>query len=585
MPRLACVASSASVVPPALHDSRNAATAGFARGRAQRERMLRRDRAERDAHDRVGARREHVEPAAADQPASRVADVVQEGEAHALALAEPVLLHQLDALGPAGQAGLHALEQLVGVLRDLQVVAGNLALLDQRARAPAAALDHLLVGEHGLVDRIPVDDLRAPLGDAGLEHLQEEPLVPLVVRRIAGRDLAAPVDRQAERLHLRLHRGDVVARPARRRHAVLHRRVLGRQAERVPAHRHQHVHAGHAQLARQHVVDRVVAHVAHVQPAARVRQHRAGVELGPARVLDDAIGVGGAPCALRELLDLVRFEVGFHARARRRTGIVDYRKRLRKAGDSPKAGAGRVLHRGSDAPDSGSRRRSGPQRRSRRAASACCEESRCRTSRIPRRAVAPCSWPALRCCCPRIAPASPSPWHSAAALAPELASVYAGQVDPARCLVSEKYDGVRAVWDGSTLRHRSGRIVSAPANFLAALPAEPLDGELWLGRGRFEPLSALVRRNEPRESEWRAGPLHGVRLAWAEFDVRGAPAPAGRARAARRPRRSRSRRNGGSPTSRHCSETSRARRGRRRRPGAACRERALRAAAARRCSS
>lgn len=105
---------------------------------------------------------------------------------------------------------------------------------------------------------------------------------------------------------------------------------------------------------------------------------------------------------------------------------------------------------------------------------------------------------------PGIAPASPSLWHSAAALAPELASVYAGQVDPARCLVSEKYDGVRAVWDGSTLRHRSGRIVSAPANFLAALPAEPLDGELWLGRGRFEPLSALVRRNEPRESEWRA---------------------------------------------------------------------------------
>ena len=29
MPRLACVASSASVVPPVLHDSRNAATSGL----------------------------------------------------------------------------------------------------------------------------------------------------------------------------------------------------------------------------------------------------------------------------------------------------------------------------------------------------------------------------------------------------------------------------------------------------------------------------------------------------------------------------------------------------------------------------
>ncbi len=45
------------------------------------------------------------------------ADVVREGEAHAFALADPVLLHQLDALGPAGQVLLHVLEQLLGVVR------------------------------------------------------------------------------------------------------------------------------------------------------------------------------------------------------------------------------------------------------------------------------------------------------------------------------------------------------------------------------------------------------------------------------------------------------------------------------------
>ena len=92
---------------------------------------------------------------------------------------------------------------------------------------------------------------------------------------------------------------------------------------------------------------------------------------------------------------------------------------------------------------------------------------------------------------------------SGSALAPQLAGVYAGQVDPALCFVSEKYDGVRALWDGDVLRHRSGRRVSAPASFLAALPAQPLDGELWLGRGRFDQLSAIVRRAEPRVSEWR----------------------------------------------------------------------------------
>lgn len=85
---------------------------------------------------------------------------------------------------------------------------------------------------------------------------------------------------------------------------------------------------------------------------------------------------------------------------------------------------------------------------------------------------------------------------------PLLAVVYRGQVDPSLCLVSEKYDGVRAVWDGRVLRHRSGRTVSAPASFLNRLPSEPVDGELWLGRGRFDQVSAIVRRAVPQEEEW-----------------------------------------------------------------------------------
>ncbi len=71
-------------------------------------------------------------------------------------------------------------------------------------------------------------------------------------------------------------------------------------------------------------------------------------------------------------------------------------------------------------------------------------------------------------------------------------------------LVSEKYDGVRALWDGATLRHRSGRVIAAPAWFTAALPSVALDGELWLGRGRFDALSALVRRQLVDAAGWRA---------------------------------------------------------------------------------
>ena len=85
-----------------------------------------------------------------------------------------------------------------------------------------------------------------------------------------------------------------------------------------------------------------------------------------------------------------------------------------------------------------------------------------------------------------------------------LASPYDDRIDPTLCLVSEKYDGVRAVWDGRVLRHRSGRPVGAPPWFVARLPAEPLDGELWFGRGRFEAVSAALRRVHPDDAEWRA---------------------------------------------------------------------------------
>jgi DNA ligase 1 len=90
-----------------------------------------------------------------------------------------------------------------------------------------------------------------------------------------------------------------------------------------------------------------------------------------------------------------------------------------------------------------------------------------------------------------------------AAPALPLLGVWSDALDPAGFLVSEKYDGVRALWDGTTLRHRSGRPIPAPAWFTAQLPRTPLDGELWLDRGRFDALSGIVRRERPVDAEWR----------------------------------------------------------------------------------
>jgi DNA ligase-1 len=91
----------------------------------------------------------------------------------------------------------------------------------------------------------------------------------------------------------------------------------------------------------------------------------------------------------------------------------------------------------------------------------------------------------------------------ALALEPLLAKNAPAGIDPKAYLVSEKLDGVRALWDGAALKFRSGRTVAAPAWFLAALPKTPLDGELWMARRSFDALSGAVRRAEPADAEWR----------------------------------------------------------------------------------
>jgi DNA ligase 1 len=78
------------------------------------------------------------------------------------------------------------------------------------------------------------------------------------------------------------------------------------------------------------------------------------------------------------------------------------------------------------------------------------------------------------------------------------------RLDVGRYLVSEKLDGVRASWDGQSLRFRSGAAVDAPPDWLKSLPAQPLDGELWLGRSRFEQVSALTRRQGGTLPQWSA---------------------------------------------------------------------------------
>ncbi len=72
-----------------------------------------------------------------------------------------------------------------------------------------------------------------------------------------------------------------------------------------------------------------------------------------------------------------------------------------------------------------------------------------------------------------------------------------------RYWISEKLDGVRARWDGKQLISRGGHVFITPEWFTVGFPAETLDGELWLGRGRFADTLSIVRKQQAHEG-WRA---------------------------------------------------------------------------------
>ena len=69
---------------------------------------------------------------------------------------------------------------------------------------------------------------------------------------------------------------------------VLHRGVLGRHAEGVPAHRMQHVEAPRPLVARDHVAHRIIAHMAHMDAARRIGKHLQHVIFRPRIVVAGA---------------------------------------------------------------------------------------------------------------------------------------------------------------------------------------------------------------------------------------------------------------------------------------------------------
>jgi len=75
-----------------------------------------------------------------------------------------------------------------------------------------------------------------------------------------------------------------------------------------------------------------------------------------------------------------------------------------------------------------------------------------------------------------------------------LAKKWEPTINPTGWWMSEKLDGVRALWDGRRFVSRLGNAFPAPAHYTDRMPrGERLDGELWLGRGAFQDTVSIVK--------------------------------------------------------------------------------------------
>jgi DNA ligase 1 len=83
-----------------------------------------------------------------------------------------------------------------------------------------------------------------------------------------------------------------------------------------------------------------------------------------------------------------------------------------------------------------------------------------------------------------------------------LAHAWDNAADLSDWWISEKLDGVRAYWTGKQFLSRDGNPYHAPDWFVEKLPDIPLDGELWIDRGKFQQTVSVVRRQD-KSDHWK----------------------------------------------------------------------------------
>ena len=68
--------------------------------------------------------------------------------------------------------------------------------------------------------------------------------------------------------------------------------------------------------------------------------------------------------------------------------------------------------------------------------------------------------------------------------------------------MSEKLDGVRCFWTGTTMYSRNANRFFFPKFFTKGWPKSQMDGELFIGRGKFSETLSAVRKSVPVNEQW-----------------------------------------------------------------------------------
>jgi len=85
----------------------------------------------------------------------------------------------------------------------------------------------------------------------------------------------------------------------------------------------------------------------------------------------------------------------------------------------------------------------------------------------------------------------------------QLATMYLPSVEVTDYWVSEKLDGMRGYWTGTILLSKQGKEINVPLWFIDDWPETPMDGEIWLGRDKFQATISCIKRKENNNDCWR----------------------------------------------------------------------------------